>query len=129
MVDAIAQRARGIKKPMGGLQVVFCGDFFQLPPVASTITPIGGGVGSKAASSSRRFCFQSPIWSSLIEASFDLTVVYRQGDDHDFIAALNAVRRGELPPCCLDAFQPCVGRKLGCEDGILPTQIFTHKSV
>jgi ATP-dependent DNA helicase PIF1 len=104
---------------MGGIQVVFCGDFFQLPPVSTHTAPV--------MASARRFCFQSPLWGTLIEASFDLTVVYRQGEDHEFIEALNAVRRGELPESCMSAFRACVGRTLSCADGILPTQIFTHK--
>lgn len=124
---------------MGGLQVVFCGDFFQLPPVSVSLSTSGFGNGgikgtntgtvtaSSKAAEARRFCFQSPLWGSLIEASFDLKVVYRQGEDHDFIAALNAVRQGELLDHCVSAFRACVGRKLSCGDGILPTQIFTHK--
>jgi ATP-dependent DNA helicase PIF1 len=31
-VDRIARAARGIDAPFGGIQVIFCGDFFQLPP-------------------------------------------------------------------------------------------------
>ena len=30
LLDAVARRARGFERPMGGLQVVFCGDFFQV---------------------------------------------------------------------------------------------------
>lgn len=30
LLDAVARRARGSERPMGGLQVVFCGDFFQV---------------------------------------------------------------------------------------------------
>jgi ATP-dependent DNA helicase PIF1 len=33
MVDRITKKLRGGDEPFGGLQIVLCGDFFQLPPV------------------------------------------------------------------------------------------------
>lgn len=32
-VDAVARACRGSSRPMGGLKVILCGDFLQLPPV------------------------------------------------------------------------------------------------
>ena len=34
MIDEVVRKVRGEDLPFGGLQVVFCGDFFQLPPVS-----------------------------------------------------------------------------------------------
>lgn len=33
MINRVVQEVRGNREPFGGLQVVMCGDFFQLPPV------------------------------------------------------------------------------------------------
>jgi ATP-dependent DNA helicase PIF1 len=136
IVSSIAQRARGSKAPMGGLQVVFCGDFYQLPPVSQSShggSGSGDGAGKvvqsgvSTAGGSSRFCFQSPLWDALIQDSFDLQQVYRQSGDGDFIAVLNAVRAGIFSEQCRQVLDACVGRTLDCGDGILPTQIFTHK--
>ena len=32
-VEEIARRMRDSEEPFGGVQLVLCGDFFQLPPV------------------------------------------------------------------------------------------------
>ena len=111
---------------MGGLQIVFCGDFFQLPPVSKT-PHIASGANSSSSPATPRFCFQSPLWGALIQESFDLQQVYRQSGDSDFIDALNSIRGGQFSPMCREVLGPCVGRRLDCSDGILPTQIFTHK--
>ena len=34
MVDSVCRQVKQNQKPFGGMQVVFVGDFFQLPPVA-----------------------------------------------------------------------------------------------
>jgi ATP-dependent DNA helicase PIF1 len=67
-------------RPFGALQLVFCGDFFQLPPVTG------------------RFCFQVPLWPRTFasEHCVELSRVYRQGgpDEEQFVHALHQVRRG-----------------------------------
>jgi len=35
-LEHVARRIRGSLKPFGGIQVIATGDFFQLPPVATT---------------------------------------------------------------------------------------------
>lgn len=54
-------------KPFGGIQLVCCGDFFQLPPVSPP-------------DQERRFCFESPLWKETIQVSVELTQVFRQTD-------------------------------------------------
>ena len=110
--------------------MVFCGDFFQLPPVTKTpqiAGSFGGPSNANPTSSGARFCFQSPLWGALIQESFDLQQVYRQRGDTAFVDVLNSIRGGEYSAQCRAVLGACVKRRLDCSDGILPTQIFTHK--
>lgn len=47
----IGSRVRGDPRPFGGLQLILCGDFFQLPPI---------GVGKNT-----HFCFESANWDTI----------------------------------------------------------------
>ena len=38
MIDYIARKLRKNEKPFGGIQVIFSGDFYQLPPVFNKLT-------------------------------------------------------------------------------------------
>ena len=80
-VEYVARQVRGIPKPFGGVQIVLCGDFFQLPPVDKR----------------SKFCFDAQCWRTAIHKSFRLSKVYRQRDQ-TFIDFLNAVRLGRVPP-------------------------------
>ena len=80
-VDAILKLVKQNSKPFGGLQVVFVGDFFQLPPVTH--------------SEQKSFAFQADAWEEA-----DLTVCYiseqyRQ-DDTNFLSLLSAIRTNSL---------------------------------
>lgn len=55
-------RMKGSSRPFGGVQLVLCGDFFQLPPVG-----IGHG--------STRFCFEAKTWDTSIDQSIVLKQV------------------------------------------------------
>jgi ATP-dependent DNA helicase PIF1 len=81
MLDLIGRRVRKCRdKPMGGLQVVFVGDFYQLPPVCN---------GTYC------FAFQSPVWKETVQATVELSRIYRQADEA-FQTILNEARRGNL---------------------------------
>ncbi len=84
IVDQVTRLVRGEEdKPFGGLQVILCGDFFQLPPVNRNDSMKGGFVtGSKA-------------WSDLNPVICYLEEQHRQDDD-SFLAILNALRAGDV---------------------------------
>lgn len=60
-------RVKGNSRPFGGVQVVVCGDFFQLPPIG-----IGRGT--------TRFCFEAKTWDTAIDQSIVLKQVCMYGD-------------------------------------------------
>ena len=81
----LGMRHRNDGRPFGGIQLILCGDFFQLPPVAK---------GDKI-----RYCFEAPCWKELFESNRDdgivvLDVVFRQKEDTLFLTMLNEMRKG-----------------------------------
>lgn len=76
---------RGNTQPFGGIQLVLCGDFFQLPPVAS-----------KGSFAPARFIFEVEAWYACVQRCFELTRIVRQSDS-EFICVLNCIREGNIP--------------------------------
>lgn len=79
MIDEAMKMLRENDEPFGGLQVILCGDFFQLPPVGN------GG----------RFVTQSKVWNTM-----DIRVCYleeqHRADDLRLQEILNAMREGTM---------------------------------
>jgi hypothetical protein len=122
--DIIARAIRGgISQthvaPFGGLQLILCGDFLQLPPVEA------GGDGV--------FCFESPLWaqSGLMRGTVVLQQIHRQSGDPAFVELLNQVRRGECTMRTLATLARClVTKKAAPSDGILATRLYcTNRDV
>jgi len=86
LCEEIARIVRRSSQPFGGIQVIFTGDFFQLPPVGNTGDP-----------DSERFCFESPKWQIVFpkENHIELTTMFRQTDPK-YIEILSQVRRGQI---------------------------------
>ena len=86
-IEQIARKVRKNQQVMGGLQVIFSGDFFQLPPVEKT---------KKISASSEqtcKFCFGSKMWNEIVPDTVELVEVFRQTDPH-FQKVLSRVRMG-----------------------------------
>jgi ATP-dependent DNA helicase PIF1 len=98
-------------KPFGGLQVVFVGDFYQLPPVCKG--------GEKMS-----FAFESPVWKAVVEKTYVLSQIQRQKDPV-FQKVLGEARIGELSA---ESYQILLERKGLAWRGkaIRPTMLFTR---
>ena len=84
MVDEIARKVRKRPdEPFGGIQVILCGDFFQLPPV------------NRSDSKQGSFVVTSEIWEEFDPVICYLEEQHRQDDD-DFLEILNAMRSGDV---------------------------------
>ncbi len=82
MIDSIARYILGNNQVFGGIQLVLCGDFFQLPPVSS-----GPLIEEK------QFAFEASSWK---EGDFHVCYLqeqHRQGND-PLITVLNDIRSG-----------------------------------
>ena len=112
-LEEVARRVRGSTRPFGGLQLVLCGDFFQLPPVTKD--------------RAYRFAFEASSWGACVERTFELTAVFRQADPA-LVEALRQVRLGRCPAEVRELFKPCLRRALPEDDGIAATRLFTHKA-
>lgn len=69
LVNTVLQFFKENEKAFGGIQVVLCGDFFQLPPI-----------GKQGERSSDKFAFMSEAW---VKANFKIAYLseqYRQND-------------------------------------------------
>ena len=88
ILDKIARRV--YNKPnlaFGGLQVIFSGDFYQLPPIKSNDE-------EKEAS---MFCFEHELWNQIfpLENQIILKTIFRQ-DEVEFLKVLKYVREGRI---------------------------------
>lgn len=99
MVEKVARVVRGDSRPFGGLQVILCGDFFQLPP-------INRGEGREGG-----FVVGSEAWQQLDPVICYINEQHRQDDDA-FLGVLNAMRSGDLRRRHAEALLARVNAKL-----------------
>lgn len=112
-LDFIAQKIRRNKRPFGGIQLIFCGDFFQLPPV------------SKDPDNPTRFAFEAALWSEGIDVTIMLQKVFRQQGDTEFIDMLNKMRLGQIDQKTETEFKK-LSRPLPNDD-IIPAELYSTR--
>ena len=113
-LDLVEQIVRSFKRnnlPFGGMQIILCGDFFQLPPV------------SRAGEAPARFSYHSQIWNSI-----DLKVCYleeqHRQSDMSYLQILNAIRDGEVNEEIFERLQSRFNKN--AESTIAPTRLYSH---
>ncbi|HSX35503.1 MAG TPA: HRDC domain-containing protein [Patescibacteria group bacterium] len=84
MIDFMLRKIRGDDEPFGGMQVILCGDFFQLPPV------------NRSDSRQGSFVVGAEVWTKNVFTVCYLVEQYRQSSDHDYAQILNGIRAGFL---------------------------------
>ncbi len=97
MVEEVTRTVRGGDRPFGGLQVILCGDFFQLPPV------------NRADARQGSFVTDSNVWLNNFFRVCYLEKQYRQSDDDEYHNILNGIRAGQLTRRQLDALTSRAG--------------------
>lgn len=110
MVDQVIRFVRRSEEPFGGMQVVFVGDFFQLPPISR----VGDDVSL--------FAFMSPVWVEAKTIVCYLSEQYRQ-EDPEFLSFLTSIRKGEVT---LDTHSLLAERKVVIGNDDVKTRLYSH---
>ena len=88
---ALRVQRDNLTTPFGGVQVVLCGDLFQLPPIVrdgEMKTFFDEQYGGP-------YFFFAKVFREIHPSSLELTTIYRQRDDN-FIRILNKIRENEF---------------------------------
>ncbi len=110
MVNEVMQYFRENDKPFGGIQVILCGDFFQLPPI-----------GTSGEINRDKFCFMSQSWLNANLSICYLTDQFRQTDT-ELNQILNEIRSGVVTDRSI-ALLNNSKEGIDVED---PTRLYTH---
>ncbi|MCR5266219.1 MAG: AAA family ATPase [Cyanobacteria bacterium RUI128] len=84
-INEVLKQVRDNNKPFGGIQVIFIGDFFQLPPVENRTEE----------EPKKKYCFESELWEQMNFHPVVLTKNYRQ-NEQNLIRALSHIRTNKL---------------------------------
>tara|TARA_Y200000002_G_scaffold366909_1_gene358410 strand:+ start:22718 stop:24157 length:1440 start_codon:yes stop_codon:yes gene_type:complete len=119
VIDNLGKKIR--KKewlPFGGIQLIFSGDFHQLPPV-----------GDKDEIETRQFCFESDRWLETFSISNHilLTKIFRQ-EDRIYCNILNQLREGKLKKSSYEILMKQVGKEPDTNNIVKPTRLFPRKA-
>lgn len=115
-LDKIGRTIRKINKPFGGIQLIFLGDFYQLPPICKDHDMDTG-----------KFCFESDLWQQTFKKTIVLTKIYRQ-KDKIFSKILNSVRKGVLSHEDFDILSERINKKCDKDIPIIaPRRIFVDR--
>ena len=90
LLDKIGKRVRkNDKQSFGGIQIIFSGDFYQLPPISET-----------------KFCFESKEWDICFAQDDQkiLETIFRQ-TNNTYIEVLNEIRKGKISAPAIELLQ------------------------
>ena len=84
LLNIVAKTCRNNIKPFGNMQIIFLGDFYQLPPV-----------NKSDDEDNNKFCFESEDWFNVFPKNNHilLTKIFRQ-DDNEYKNILMNIRKG-----------------------------------
>jgi ATP-dependent DNA helicase PIF1 len=78
------------QEPFGGIQMIFIGDLYQLPPVITSVEKEGFGSLYKTP-----YFYSAAVFNSLEMEFLELEKIYRQ-HDREFITLLNSIRNKSI---------------------------------
>jgi ATP-dependent DNA helicase PIF1 len=121
LVNEVGQIVRRCSKPFGGIQVIFVGDFYQLPPVRKHKDG-----EDEFTASDKEFAFESNTWKEMNPKVCVLDEIVRQSDPEFQEILLEARKGGALSDKAIRLLQ-ARQREDWKEQTIKPTLLFTRR--
>ncbi|MCX6783459.1 MAG: PIF1 family DEAD/DEAH box helicase [candidate division WWE3 bacterium] len=112
LVDRVAKMFRASPQSFGGLQVILCGDFFQLPPVSRNANPADF------------FAFKAQSWEDSDLRVCYLETQYRQ-TDKTYSSLLNDIRDNKVNEETIETLRPRYQAEM--KDPAI-TKLYTHNA-
>ena len=110
-VDEVMRAVRGNgREPFGGIQMIFTGDFYQLPPTQKNVKE-------------PRYLFESEVWRNTVEKTIMLHQVYRQAS-REFVGLLDKVRTSSLDEGAITVLRGLEKTTFSEVDRIKPTTLY-----
>ena len=118
MLNQIGKVTKKSQRPFGGIQLIFSGDFYQLPPV-----------GNKDEPETSQFCFESDDWNSVFhrDCQIQLIKIFRQTDEI-YSNILNQIREGKIKRKSNDTLLQYVGREKPATLVVQPTKLYPTRN-
>lgn len=110
LVSDLLSLVRRDTAPFGGLQVVVCGDFYQLPPIIDKDSKMSP------------FAFNAPVWDDLNFVNIELTKIFRQCDKQ-YVDVLNKIRVGDIDMDVIATLITRVDQKMIGDGLTIPTSL------
>lgn len=141
-VNKVCQAFKSSSRPFGGMQIVLCGDFFQLPPVTKfEARNTKYETNSKHFENSNLgivpdfdirnsdlhydFVYKSELWEELDLKVCYLDKPYRQNDER-FVKLLTEIRENNVTSYTWNTLRERFINPM--TPGMTPTRLFTHNS-
>lgn len=123
MIERVCSYVRQSEnKPFGGLQVIFVGDFFQLPPIVKT----SDRLSSLEMFENSPLAFNSPAWKKTNPVVCYLTEQHRQSDT-EFVSILKNIREDKVDTKVHDILQKRILKNKETTGGVQKiTKLYSH---
>ncbi len=113
LIEEICSTFKRNSEPFGGMQIIMCGDFFQLPPVTRKDEPPAAFVNS------------SQSWKEMQLQICYLDEQHRQ-DDRAFLRVLNDIRNSDVTGMTVEYLSERLDKET--KGYVRPTRLFTHNA-
>ncbi|HRH26716.1 MAG TPA: AAA family ATPase [Parcubacteria group bacterium] len=117
LIDWICRQMKRNEKPFGGMQIILCGDFFQLPPVTRS------SFGSFDIEKESEFVYKSESFRNAKFTICYLSEQHRQ-KDNTYLGILNQIRENKVSSRTLELLKSRLNQDI--ENFSEFTRLYTH---